>query len=160
MVHATMLLNVTARRDGKEHTVTSPAAATAPMANVLHPMNVSATTDGPVRIAMSANLWQDVSMVTAWITLTPVSVRVDGRDTFVTSLTAIWTAIMDSAIHQVFPTPPTSAFAILDGEARPVTSVAPTGNAPIRVIMLATIPMSVSVSRQKMIQRLYATTLF
>jgi hypothetical protein len=160
MVHATMLLNVTVRRDGKEHTVTSPAAATAPMANVLHPMNVSATTDGLVRIAMSANLWQDVSMVTAWITLTPVSVRVDGRDTFVTSLTVIWTAIMDSVIHQVFPTPPTFAFAILDGEARPVTSVAPIGDAPIRVTMLATIPMSVSVLRQKMIQRLYATTLF
>jgi hypothetical protein len=67
---------------------------------------------------------------------------------------------MDSATHPVLPIQPTSASVTLDGEVRPVTSAVPTGNAPIRVMMLATIPMNVSVLSQKMIQKLCATTLF
>ena len=160
MAHAKMLLNATALRDGKGHTVTSPVVAIAPMANVLLPMNVSAIMDGLVITAMSVNLWQDVFMVTVWIILTPVSVRVDGRVIFVTSLTALWIATMDFVIQRVLLIPPTSAFATLDGEARPVTSVALTGDAPIRLTMLATIPMNVSVLTQRMIQKLCVTTLF
>ena len=109
---------------------------------------------------MSVNPWQDVSMVTVWIILTPVSVRVDGKDIFVTSLTAPWTATMDSAIHRVLPIQLTSVFATLDGEERHVTSVAPTGDAQIRVTMLATIPMNVSALSRRMIQKLCATTLY
>jgi len=67
---------------------------------------------------------------------------------------------MDSATHPVLPIHPTSVSATLDGEVRPVTSAAPTGNAPIRMMMLATIPMNVSALSQKMIQKLCATTPF
>ncbi len=86
---ARMLLNATVMKDGKEHTVTSPVATTAPMANASHPMNVSATMDGPERIVMSVNLWQDVLMESVRIILTLASVKRDGRDTFVTNHLAI-----------------------------------------------------------------------
>ena len=84
-----MPLNATVMKGGKEPTVTSPVATTAPMANASHPMNVSATMDGLERIAMSVNPWQDVFMAAVRIILTPVSVKMDGRDTFVTNHLAI-----------------------------------------------------------------------
>ena len=155
-----MRLNAIAMKGGKEHIATSRAATTAPMANVLHPMNVSAIMDGLVRIAMSANPWQDVSTVTVWIILTLAFVRVAGRDTFVTNLLANWIAIMDSVMLQVLPILPTSVSANLDGEGRAVTSAAPTGDAQIRVMMLVAIPMNVSVSRQRMTHWVCATIQF
>jgi hypothetical protein len=160
MVHARMPLNVTALKDGKEHTVTSPVVATAPMANVSHPMNVSAIMDGLVITAMSVNLWQDVFMVTAWIILTPVSVRVDGKDIFATRRPVLWIVTMVSATLQELLIPPTSASVILDGEVRAVTSAVPTGDAPIRVMMLATTPMNASASRPRTTLSFCATTQF
>ncbi len=160
MAPVRMLLNATVMKDGKEHFATSLAATTVPMANASLPMNVSAIMDGPVRTVMPANPWQDVCMAGVSITLTPVFARVVGRDIFVTNLLVPWTAITDSAMLLVLPTLPTSASANLDGEARDVTSVAPTGDAQIRMMMLVTIPMSVSVSRQRMIHWVCATIQF
>ena len=157
---ARMLLNATVMKDGKEHIVTFPAAITAPMANASLPMNVSAIMDGLVRRVTPANLWQDVFMAAVWIILTPVFVRVVGRDIFVTSLTAHWIVITDSAMLQVLPILPTSVSATLDGEARDVTSAAPTGDAQIRVMMLVTVPMNASVSRQRMTHWVCATIQF
>ena len=155
-----MLLNAIAMKDGKEHIVTFPVATTAPTANVSLPMNVSAIMDGLVRIAMSANPWQDVSTVTVWIILTLVSVRVDGRDIFVTNHPVLWIATMDFVMHQALPMPLTSVSVTLDGEVRAVTSVAPTGDARTRMMMLVVIPMSASVLRQRMIPWVCATTQF
>jgi hypothetical protein len=153
-----MLLIVTVKKDGKEPTATSLAATTAPMANVLLPMNVSAITDGLVRTVMSVNPWQDVFTAGVWIILTPASVRVDGKGTFVTSHHALWIATTDSVIPQVLPILPTSASANLDGEVKPVTSVAHTGGVQIRVMMLAITPMNAFVSKQRMTRRICATT--
>jgi len=80
-----MPLNVTATRDGRELTATSPAVPIVPTVNVSHPMSVFAIMDGLVITAMSVNPWPDVSTDTVWIILTPVSVRAGGRDTFATS---------------------------------------------------------------------------
>ena len=145
-----MLSSAIVMRDGREHTATFPAAPIALTVNVSHPMNVFAIMDGLVKAVMSVNPWLDVFMDTAWIILTLVSVRVGGKDTFVTSRPALWIVIMVSATLQELPIPPTSASAILGGEVRAVTSAAPTGDAPIRVMMLATTPMNASASRPRM----------
>ena len=97
-------------------------------------------------------------MATVWITPTPVSVRVDGRDIFAISHHVIWIAIMDSAMLLVFPMLTTFASANLDGEEMAVIHAAHTGGALIRKLMLATIPMNASASGGKPIQRACATT--
>ena len=151
MVPVQMHLNVTAMRDGREHTVTFPAATTAPMDNVSLQMNVSAAMDGLVKTVMSVNPWLDVCMANVWTILILVSVRVDGRDIFATSHHANWIAIMDSVMLQEWPIPPIFAFANLDGEERVVTSAAPTGDAQIKGMMHATSPMNVFASTMKRI---------
>ncbi len=155
-----MPLNATVTRDGKELTATSLAAPTAPMANVSHLTNVFAIMAGLVKTVMSVSPWLAVSTDTAWIILTPVSARVDGKDTFVTSLTAIWIAITDSVMPQVLPILPTSVSVTLDGEVKHVTYAVHTGDVQIRAMMLATTPMNASVSRLRMTQIICATTQF
>ena len=158
MDHVQMHLNVTVMRDGREHTVTFPAATTAPMDNVSLQMNVSAAMDGLGKIVMSANLWLDVFMANVWTILIPVSVRVDGRDISVTSPLANWIAITDSVMLQELPIPPIFVFANLVGEERAVTSAAPTGDAQIKGMMHVTSPMNVFASTMKRIQSSCAIT--
>jgi hypothetical protein len=159
MDHVQMHLNVTAMRDGREHTATFPAATTAPMANASLQMNVSAAMAGLVRAAMSVNPWLDVFMADAWTIPILVSVRKGGKDIFVTSHHANWTAIMDSAMPQERPIPLISASAILAGEEIAVTSAVPTGDVQIKETMLATFPMNVSALRMRKIPISCATTL-
>jgi len=151
MDHVQMLLNATAKRDGKEHIVTFPAATTAPMDNVSLQMNVSAAMDGVVRAVMFVNPWLDVFMANVWIILILVSVILDGKDIFVTSHHANWIAITASVMHLVWPIPQISASANLVGEERAVTSAARTGDVQIKVMMPVIFPMNVSASRMRMI---------
>ena len=158
MVHVQMHLNVTAMRDGREHTVTFPAATTAPMDNASLQMNVSAAMDGLVKAAMSANPWLDVFMANVWTIPILVSVRVDGRDISVTSPLANWIAITDFVMLQEWPIPPIFAFANLVGEERAVTNAALTGDAQIKVMMHATSPTNVFASTMRRIQNYCAIT--
>jgi hypothetical protein len=84
---------------------------------------------------------------------------VDGRDIFVTSLHAIWTAIMDFAILQV-AMEPTSASASLVGEERAATSADHTGDVQTRKMMLATTQMNVFVMAMKLTLRACAIMKF
>ena len=148
MVPALMPSNATAILDGREHTVTSQAVETAPMATACIQMNVSATMAGQVKIAITVNQWLDVSMAVVLIILTLAFVKVAGKVTFATSHLAIWIAIMASVTHLVMELT-TSASVSLDGEERVVTSAGPTGGAPIKGMMLAANPMSVSAQKVK-----------
>lgn len=159
MDHVQMHLNVTAMRDGREHTATFPAATTAPMANASLQMNVSAAMAGLVRAAMSVNPWLDVFMADAWTIPILVSVRKDGKDIFVTSHHANWTAITDSVMRLVWPILPISASVSLVGEVRAVTSAAHTGDALIKEMMLATFPMNVFASTTRKILNYCVTAL-
>ena len=146
MVPALMPSNATAILDGREHTVTSQAVETAPMATACIQMNVSATMAGQVKIAITVNQWLDVSMAVVLIILTLAIAA--GKVTFVTSCLVIWIAIMASVILQAMELT-TSASVSLDGEERVVTSAGPTGGAPIKGMMLAANPMSVSAPKVK-----------
>ena len=97
-------------------------------------------------------------MATVWITPTPVSVRVDGRDIFAISHHVIWIAIMDSAMLLVFPMLTTFASANLDGEEIAVTHAVHTGGALIRKLMLAIIPMNVFATGERLMQKACAIT--
>ena len=155
---ATMHLTATVKLAGKEHSVTSPAVKTAPMDSVSLLMNVSVQTDGPVRIVMLANLALDVNTEPAENTLSPVSVNLAGRDFSVMNLPVVWIATMDFATHLVKQIQPTFAYVILDGKDRAVTLAHLTGNVPIRMPMLVTIPMNVSASTMKLMLWVFATT--
>ena len=156
MVPALMPSNATVILDGRVHIVTSQAVETVPMATACILMNVSATMAGQVKIVITVNQWLDVFMALAWIILTLACAIAAGKVTFVTSCLVIWIAIMASVILQAMELT-TSASVSLDGEERVVTSAGHTGGAPIKGMMLAANPMSVSAPKARQIQMACAT---
>ena len=117
---------------------------------------MSATMAGQVKIVITVNQWLDVFMALAWIILTLACAIAAGKVTFVTSCLVIWIAIMASVILQAMELT-TSASVSLDGEERVVTSAGHTGGAPIKGMMLAANPMSVSAPKARQIQMACAT---
>ena len=157
---ATMPLNATAMKDGREPTVTFPAVATALMDTAFHPMSVSATTDGKAPTVMFAREGRAVFMDLAELIPTLVSARKAGKDIFVIKLLATWDVTMDSAMPRALMVSPTFVSANLDGGEITVIYAVPSGDAPTKLAMLVACQMNVSVLKEKLITRDFATTPF
>jgi hypothetical protein len=154
---ATMLLNATVMKNGREPIVIFQAATTVPMDIAFHPMNAFATMDGKAAIVILARKWRDAFMDLAEPTHTPVSVRKVGKDIYVTKLHATSDVNMDFVMHPKLQEWPTFVSVRMDGEENTVKNAGPTGNAPTRIPMLVTCPMSVFALEETLIPWACAT---
>ena len=158
MALVTMPLNATVNLAGRELSVTSPPVKIAPMDSASHPMNVFAQMGGLVKIVMHAHLELDVTMELAWIIPTLVSVKMAGRDFSVINLPAVWIATMEFVTLLVKLIQQAFVCANQDGKDQAATFADLTGDVPIIMLMLVTIPMNVSASIMRLMIWVFATT--